>query len=73
MNANNKHAHVMLMRESTVLQHAYAAQGDSYKSGTTSTVLILNPGENIYAEWESGTLHPYLYNHLAGFLIQRTY
>ena len=73
MSSNNKYANVMLMRESTVLQHAFATQGDNYNTGTTSTVLLLNAGEHIYAKWRLGSLHPYLYNHLAGFLIQKTY
>ena len=73
MSTDNKQAHVVLKRESTVVQEAYAAAGDYHNSGTTSTVLILNAGEHIYAEWRFGTLHPSIYNHLMGILIQKTY
>ena len=70
MSAKSNQSQVRLMRELTVLQNTYASPGDPHNNGTTSTVLILNAGEHIYAEWVFGTLHQYIYNHLVGVLIQ---
>ena len=65
-------AFATLVRGSTNLQTAWA-EGRSYNSATTSTVLLLNAGEQIYAKRGRGTFNGNggLYTHLAGFLIQK--
>ena len=67
-----KTAYAILIRGSTHLQTAWA-EGRSYNSATTSTVLLLNAGERIYAKRGGGTFNENngLYTHLAGFLIQK--
>ena len=72
MNRGNP-ASASLKRGSTVLQIAFAADGNG-NTGTQSTVLILAAGEHIYAQLRGGTLHSNysLHTYLAGFLIQKT-
>ena len=72
MNRGNP-ASASLKRGSTVLQIAFAADGNG-NSGTQSTVLILAAGEHIYAQLRGGTLlsNYSLTTYLAGFLIQKT-
>ena len=75
MNHGTSPASATLMRGSDVLQQAYATGGHSFNSDTTSTVLLLNEGDEIYAKHGRGTLHShgtYFHTHLAGFLIQAT-
>ena len=73
MNRGNHWAGASLKRGSTVLQESFATDGNG-NSGTQSAVLILAAGENIYAEYISGTLlgNWALHTYLAGFLIQKT-
>ena len=71
MNEGNT-AYAILIRGSTHLQTAWA-ESRRYNSATTSTVLLLNAGERIYAKRGGGTFNGNsgLYTHLAGFLIQK--
>ena len=73
MNYGTSPAKAVLMRGSRTLQEAYATGGHSFNSDTSSTVLLLNEGEEIYARYGGGTLHShgtYFHTHLSGFLIQ---
>ena len=73
MNQGTSTAWAYLRRGSTNLQIARADGGHSYNVGTTSTVLLLNAGESISAQFGRGNLYSdqNLYTHLAGLLIQR--
>ena len=72
-NSGSTRAFAFLKRGSTNLQIAYAAGGHG-NVGTQSTVLMLDEGEHIYAQYGGGTLfsNKNLYTHLAGFLIRKT-
>ena len=72
MNFKNT-AWAYLKRGSRNLQVARADGGHWFNVGTTSTVLMLDEGEHIYAQYAAGTLYSdiNLYTHLAGFLIQK--
>ena len=65
----------LLMHGSTHVARASADGGHSYNVGTVSTVLLLDAGEQIYAQHDGGTLHSRSGDHftyLAGFLIQKS-
>ena len=69
------YAATWLMRGSTRVARAWADGGHSYNVGTVSTVLLLDAGEKVYAQQDSGILHGNNGDHftyLAGFLIQKS-
>ena len=66
-------ANVDLMKDSTKLQSAWAHGDGHHNSCTTSTVLLLKAGEQIYAKRWGGTFNGNTgyYTYLSGFLIQK--
>ena len=64
-------AHADLMKGSTKLQSAWAHGDGPYNLCTTSTVLLLKAGEQIYAKRWAGTFNGNrgYHTYLSGFLI----
>ena len=74
MNLGTSTAWAFLKRGSENIHMARADKGHSYNMGMTSTVLILDEGEEISAQYGGGTLFgdQNLHTHFTGFLIQRS-
>ena len=75
MNRGSSYAYSWLMRGSTHVARAWADGGHHANVATVSTVLLLDAGEQVYAQHGSGTLqsgNPHHYTYLAGFLINKS-
>ena len=72
MNRGSSPAGAYLRRGSANLQLAYAAGGHA-SVGTSSVVLMLYPGEHIFAQYQGGIIHSTgnIHTFLTGFLIRK--